>query len=303
MKVVLRLSAHCYTIFSMKVLILLSLCFASLNAFAFKVAVVNVPETVVYSDLAMTSAIGFIRGGKVLKVGEKARMKGTLVTIVVSGRVAYVQSKDLRYVKDENKTYSPKITEHNIDNDIFKVDDSLKNNNHLVIQGGQFSLGDNWSNVSTAAGDSSVSAMTYYSVMLEHRSPLKSYGFGLGGSFYKVTQQNVEAAALSLDGQFYYSPIKFSWVSIDLLFGGMLSFDTRVKVSEVTGVTKGTFYGWRFGPQARIFPEKKIGFVVGFGYKRITVSSVKRIVLADNTEVSLDLLSGTHAYGGMSYRF
>jgi hypothetical protein len=303
MKVVLRLRAHCYTIIIMKVLILLSLCFATLNAFAFKVAVVNVPETVVYSDLAMTSAIGFVRGGKVLKVGEKARMKGTLVPIVVSGRVAYVQTKDLRYVKDADKTYSPKITEHNIDNDIFKVDDSLKNNNHLVIQGGQFTLGDNWSNVSTAAGDSSVSAMTYYSVMLEHRSPLKSYGFGMGGSFYKVTQQNVEAAALSLDGQFYYSPIKFSWVSIDFLFGGMLSFDTRVKVSEVAGVTKGTFYGWRFGPQARIFPEKKIGFVVGFGYKRITVSSVKRIVLSDNTEVSLDLLSGTHAYGGMSYKF
>lgn len=287
----------------MKVLILLSLCIASLSAHAFKAAVVNVPETIVYSDLAMTSAIGFIRGGKVLRVGEKARMKGTLVPIVVSGRVAYIQTKDIRYVEDEERTYSPKITEHNIDNEVFYVDDSLKDNNHIVIQGGQFSLGENWSNISTAAGDESVTSMTYYSIMLEHRSPLKSYGFGFGGSFYRVSQQSVEAAALSLDGQFYYSPLKFSWVSIDLLVGGMLSFDTRVKITGVSGATKGTFYGWRFGPQARIFPEKKIGFVVGFGYKRITVSSLKRIILDDNSEVSLDLLSGAHAYGGMSYRF
>lgn len=287
----------------MKLLILLSLCIATSLSYAARVAVVNVPETVVYSDLSMGSAIGFIRGGRVLKVGEKPRMKGTLVPIVVSGRVAYVQVKDLRYVEDEDQTYSPRITEHNIDSGNFKVDDSLKDNNHIVIQGGQFSLGENWTNVSTAAGDSSSSSMTYYSIMLEHRSPIKSYGFGVGGSFYKVVQQNVEAAAISLDGQFYYSPIKFSWVSIDLLVGGMVSFDTRVKVSQVAGVTKGTFYGWHFGPQARIFPEKKIGFVVGVGYKRITVSSIKRIILPDNTEASLDLLSGAHAYGGMSYRF
>ncbi len=287
----------------MKLLILLSLCFASISAHAFKVAVVNVPKTTVFSDLAMTSSIGFIRGGKVLRVGEKARMKGTLVPVIVSGRVAYIQSKDIRYVEEEKQVYSPKITEHNINNDEFKVNDSLKDNNHLVIQGGQFSLGENWENISTAAGDSSFSAMTYYSIMLEHRSPIKSYGFGLGGSLYRVSQESIEAAALSIDGQIYYSPIKFSWVSIDLLLGGMISLDTRVKVTGVAGTSKGSFYGWHFGTQARIFPEKKIGFVAGFGIKRITVSSIKSIILADNSEVSLDLLSGAHAYGGLSYRF
>ena len=287
----------------MKFIILLSLCIASLSAHAYKVAVINVPETVVFSDLAMTSPIGFIRGGRVLKVGEKMRMKGTLVPIVVSGRVAYIQVKDLRYVEDEDQTYSPKITEHNIDNDAFKIDDSLKDNNHLVLQGGQFSLGENWSDLSIAAGDTTPASMTYYSLMLEHRSPIKSYGFGVGGTFYNVSQESVEASAVSLDGQVYYSPLKFSWVSIDLLLGGMISFDTRVKVSSVAGVTKGTFYGWRFGTQARIFPEKKIGFVVGFGFKRITVSSLKRIITPDNSEVSLDLLTGAHAYGGLSYRF
>jgi hypothetical protein len=145
--------------------------------------------------------------------------------------------------------------------------------------------------------------MTYYTIMLEHRSPIKSYGFGFGGSLYRVNQESIEAAALSIDGQFYYSPLKFSWASIDLLAGGMISLDTRVKVTGVEGTSKGNFYGWHFGTQARIFPEKKIGFVVGFGVKRITVSSIKRIVLTDNTETALDLLSGAHAYGGLSYRF
>ena len=287
----------------MKHLILLLFCIASPLLQASRYAVVNSDRTVVYSDLAMESPIGYISGGKLIKVGEKPRMKGTLVPIAVSGRIAYVQVKDIRYVEDEQDTYSPKITEHNIDNSAFKVQDSFKDNNHIIFQLGQFSLGQNWQDLSTSAGDESPSSMTYWNFMLEHRSPITSYGFGLGGSYYSVTQSGIQAAALSFDAQIYYSPLKFSWVSIDLLLGGTISFDTQVKVEGIEGATKGTFYGWHFGPQARIFPEKKIGFIVGFGYKRIVVSSLKRVILPGNGEASLDLLAGSHAYGGMSYRF
>lgn len=253
--------------------------------------------------MTLESPIGFIRGGKVLKVGDKARMKGTIVPVIVSGRVAYVQVKDLRFVEDEDQIYSPKITEHNIDNEQFRIEDSLKENNHIVIQMGQFSLGENWDNLSDQAGDTDTTALTYYNIMLEHRSPLKSFGFGFGGSYYGVNQQNVQLAALSFNAQIYWSPLKFSWFSVDLLLGGLLSLDTRVKVSDIAGTQAGNFYGWYFGPQARIFPEKKIGFIVGFGYKRIVVSGIKNIILSGNNEGSLDLLSGAHAYGGMSYRF
>lgn len=287
----------------MKLLILLTLCVASFSLSATQFAVVNSDKTTVYSDLSMESAIGFIRGGKLLKVGDKARMKGTLVPVVVSGRIAYVQVNDLRFVEDDSQTYSPKVTEHNIDNDQFRIHDSLKENNHLVLQMGQFALGDNWDNVSNSAGDESASSMTYYNLMLEHRSPIKSYGFGLGGSYYTLTQDNIQAAALSFDAQIYWSPLKFSWISIDLLLGGVLSFDTRIKVTNIEGSSKGNFYGWYFGPQARIFPEKKIGFVVGVGYKRIVVSGIKEIIFTDNTEAALDLLTGVNAYGGLSYRF
>lgn len=287
----------------MNLLILLILCIAPFSIFASQHAVVNGEQAIVYSDLAMKSPIGFIRGGKVLKVGEKARMKGTLVPVVVSGRIAYVKVDDLRFVEDDSQTYTPRITEHNIDNDEFRVEDSLKDNNHIVIQMGQFAMGGNWKNLSESAGDDSPSSMTSYNIMLEHRSPIKSYGFGFGGSYYSATQQNIQIAALSLDAQFYWSPLKFSWVSIDLLIGGTISFDTRVKVTDVAGASSGSFYGWYIGPQARIFPEKKIGFVAGFGYKRIVVSGMKNIIFSDNTEAALDLISGVNAYGGMSYRF
>jgi len=287
----------------MKLLILLTFCIASFAVSAARVAVVNSERATIFSDLTMDSPIGFVRGGKVIKVGEKARMKGTIVPIIVSGRIAYIQVKDLRFVEDEDQIYSPKITEHNIDNSQFYVEDSLKDNNHVIIQMGQYSLGQNWTNLSEQAGDTSTSALTYYNIMLEHRSPLKSFGFGFGGSIYSVSQPKVQMAAFSFNGQIYWSPLKFSWFSVDLLLGGMLSLDTRIKVTEVAGTTQGNFYGWFFGPQARIFPEKKIGFTLGFGYKRIVVSGIKKIILADNSEGSLDLLSGAHAYGGMSYRF
>lgn len=287
----------------MKYLISLILFSVSFSAMAIRTAVVNTEKTIVYSDMTLDSPIGYIRGGKTLKVGKKARMKGTIVPIIVSGRVAYVQTKDLRFVEDDDQIYSPKITEHNIDNEQFKVLDPLSDNNHIVFQLGQFSMGNNWDTISEEAGDRSSSALTSYNIMLEHRSPIKSIGFGVGGTYYAASQENVQIQALSVDGQIYWSPLKFSWFSVDLLLGGMLSFDTRVKVTQVEGASKGSFYGWHIGPQARIFPEKKIGFTVGFGYKRIVVSGLKKIITQTNQELPLDLMSGVHGYGGISYRF
>ena len=62
----------------MKFLILLTLCIVSFSAHALRLAVVNKNEATVYSDLAMKSPIGFIRGGKLLKVGEN---RGFLINV------------------------------------------------------------------------------------------------------------------------------------------------------------------------------------------------------------------------------
>lgn len=58
-------------------------------------AVVTADKAVIYSDLDMTSPVGFVRRGKKITVGEIARNKAQVYPIVVSGKVAYIRVLDV----------------------------------------------------------------------------------------------------------------------------------------------------------------------------------------------------------------
>lgn len=56
---------------------------------------VIVDQAVIYSDQDMSSTVGFIRKGKIIKVGEVARNKSQVFPIVISGKVAYIRVEDV----------------------------------------------------------------------------------------------------------------------------------------------------------------------------------------------------------------
>lgn len=62
-----------------------------LSGFGAEWATVVVDRAKIYSDIEMTSAIGYIKKGKRVRVGEKARNKGRVLPIIVSKRVAYIR--------------------------------------------------------------------------------------------------------------------------------------------------------------------------------------------------------------------
>jgi len=76
-------------------LIVLFLFILPLQAFAAREAVVIAKKAMVYSDINLTSAIGFLRQGKKIAVGEVKRNRGEVVPIVVNNRIAYLRVKDL----------------------------------------------------------------------------------------------------------------------------------------------------------------------------------------------------------------
>lgn len=68
----------------------------SQTALAARWATVLADKAVIYSDIQMTSKIGYIKKGKKVRVGEKARNKGRLLPIIINKRVAYIKISDLQ---------------------------------------------------------------------------------------------------------------------------------------------------------------------------------------------------------------
>ncbi len=58
-------------------------------------AIVVSEHAVIYSDLQMSSAIGYVPKGKMIKIGDIARNNSRVYPIVVSGKIAYIKSEDV----------------------------------------------------------------------------------------------------------------------------------------------------------------------------------------------------------------
>lgn len=65
------------------------------SALAVQDAMVIVDRAVIYSDREMTSPIGYISRGKKIKVGDVPRNKAQVFPVVVSGKVAYIRTRDV----------------------------------------------------------------------------------------------------------------------------------------------------------------------------------------------------------------
>ncbi len=70
------------------------------ETFAAQFAMVSADKAVIYSDEQMTSAIGFVRKGKKIKVGEIARNKAQVYPVIVSGRMGWIRVEDVTTEKE-----------------------------------------------------------------------------------------------------------------------------------------------------------------------------------------------------------
>jgi hypothetical protein len=70
------------------------------NLWASQMAMVLADKAIIYSDLEMSSPIGYVRRGKKLTVGEIPRNKAQVYPIEVSGKIAYIRVLDVTTEKE-----------------------------------------------------------------------------------------------------------------------------------------------------------------------------------------------------------
>lgn len=75
--------------------LIFSLFFSCPQLLAAQDAIVTAERAIIYSDQEMTSAIGYIKKGKKISVGDVARNKAQVFPVVVSGKIAFIRVLDV----------------------------------------------------------------------------------------------------------------------------------------------------------------------------------------------------------------
>jgi hypothetical protein len=271
---------------------------------AAQIGLVIAPKAIVYADQQLTTPIGYIKNGKKVKVGEVKRQKGTVLPIIISGRVAFIKTMDiaLQEIKGiEHKGH--RVSEHDIEENFKRDSDKLNENNFLFVSLSNQSLGSNWQEVNETAGSEVPTAMAT-SIIFQHRPLFKRLSWGFGGTYYTAASSNVELKTVTLDGKFYYDFLRYKYFSIQGYFGILATGDIQVETKFADGsdsLSRGTGYGYNFGAQARIFPHQQWGVSIGAGISTINTSLNDVAIPEDSTQGDLSSVGGVSLFAGISY--
>lgn len=286
----------------MRMFIAITLALLCLNTFAAKVATVTTAKAVVFSDKDLTSPLGYVRFGKKIRVSDNPIGIGDIYAVIISGRVAYVQAKDISVSAEivSETSGHQKINEHNVD-ELFKDDiDKLTENNFLVLSYGSMSMGTQWDELSSAYNET-VQASSTLSVALEHRAPNRPWAFAFGLSYYKNQQEGLAMKTLAIDGLLYYSLLFNSTFSIDLVGQITGSGDIQFSDPNADEYSRGLLLGAGFGGQVRLFPASQWGLVGGLKMMKLKIYDAEAFS-ANNEEFTITSLGGLHLYLGISYK-
>ena len=273
-------------------------------ALAAQYAHVKAEKAIIYADQELTSPLGFAARGKKIRVGEIPRKYGTILPVLVSGKVAWIKIEDIQFSELESKQ-SFTLLEH----DFAQAEerDELNKNNHLTLTNNVFILGDEWEELSKAAGDTRGTRPQFYSLLFDHRNPSKRYTFGVGLSYINQKQEILLMKALLVDALVFWSPLKFKYITVDLFGGVFMSMDFKLKClyNETDQDERGEMYGTQAGLQFKYFPYHKFGIVNGLSFHRARIKNVApiKVSMESGDTKTLKSLTGTNYYLGISYKF
>lgn len=257
---------------------------------------------VIYADPELSAPIGVIKEGKEIIIGSVAKRNGTVFPLIVSNKVAYIESKYLilnEFKVDQQK----KLSEHsyyNVEQQV--IEDNLAKNNHLTFQLHTLASGNEWKQLSQSAGDTAED-LTGFVALFEHRSPEKKYHWGAGLGYYAINQTRSYFKTLTVEGKAHYLAFHGNYFSIDFGGGILLSGDARAMVQGAENEAQGALWGYQMSAQAKLLPFSKISLMSGIEYKKMNFAGLNKIEIPGSDKKELKSIGGLGFYVGLSYKF
>lgn len=262
-----------YSSFLKKIFIALLL-ILSIPAWSFQYAVIQKEKAIIYADQKLTSPIGYIAEGKKVKVGEVLRQSGNILPIAISGKIAYIQVNDLllssglKTKLDEDSKKSG-ITKRSVQLIGDKPVDKFAENNYLVYSMRPFTFQGDWSTISNQQGNTLNSKGIGHYLSLIHRSPLRSFNFGLSLGLSYLKQETLEIGAYIFNLNAEYVVFRTQLFSFELTASAGHSVKAIMRETSQDYRYNTNIFGWGYGMQMVLFPQSKFSFAANYSKRQL----------------------------------
>lgn len=267
-----------------------------------RTAIVRTTDAIVFADVGLNYPVHNLKKGEVLKLANFEVKLENVFPVLINGGVGYVRAGDINVQKIFSNQAASRLDQHNVD---FMYEESisrLDGRTNFVFKYANFNAGTNWADFSDLAGDTA-GGIKGYQFLIEFHPRNEWFGFGIGPSLYTAEQESIKLSTWAFEGQFFYSPAKWRLFQWDINFGVGFSSGLKISIQSIEGTNTGYFYSWNIGSSIRIFPDYKLGGILGFNYKTWSISGMKEVVFQDGTLADLNGFSGSDFYLGMTYKF
>jgi hypothetical protein len=250
---------------------------------------VTVSKAIVYSDENMSSPLGYISNDKLITVGNPRKKNPDLLPIVVYGRLAFIEAKNIHFENESVEAMNSKRgapREHNIDIILTKPEEKLSENNSGYISLHQFSAGLETQTLVNAIDATDENKFIGYSLSLIHRQTPGRVFWGAGYEYNTLSTSNFKFSNYILNPIIGYTPIKNSLFLVDLIFSLDFSLSSQLVINNNLAEEPSAFlWGPQLGARIVFFPNQKYHAFGSFGYRSYKVLRLENV--NDPTDTSI----------------
>ena len=254
----------------------------------------------------MISPIGHIIDNKLIKVGNPRKKNPNLVPVVVYGRLAYIELKNIRFENDSNQALNIKgdgVREHNVDLLLMKPEEKLNQNNSIFFNIHNFSAGSQISNLFEAIDGVYADRFLGIGFDLIHRNSMSSIYWGLGYEYNTISSDNINLDFFQLNPTLGFTLIKNPIFILDLSFSYDFSLNGQFKIKNNYVIEPSPFYyGPNLSTRFLFFPNQKYHLAGTLGYRNYNVIGVR--TLTDSNNLPIDGITKMNGISlGVSFGF
>jgi hypothetical protein len=286
-------------------LLLVTLILITSKSWSAQMAVVTTAQAIIYADQSLNSPIGFVRNGRRLMVGSIARGRGSIVPVVVSGKIAYIQVKDVALSNMaqealERTGEQSRQLEHIVEEDVYESTFSydLTQNNYIILGPALLTPGSALEQLNDQDNVNNQN-LSQWSLSIEHRPIISDYSFNVGLSYISLSQSNFDLQSLTAHATFNYNSLTLPFLTIGPMAGFYLSGDFRFRTEDTA--TRGALLGYKIGGQARIAPRQKFGAAFEGGLQYLSPLGTKPVGGTEEV-VDLNKIGGLYISASLVYR-
>jgi len=256
----------------------------------------------------MLSPLGYIANGKAIVVGNPRRMNRDLVPLIIYGRIAFIEVKDIRYEDTANEEYSLKRgapREHDVDVTIQKPDEILSENNSAYLSLHTYAANEEVKQAFMEIEGVSKSAHTGFQLQFIHRKELSRLFWGAALDYSSISTTNMTFAYWILSPTFGYTPLRNRLFLVDVYGSFDLAINTEYNVdTNFENEPTGYIYGLQGNARMVFFPDAKYHAFGGVGLRKYKVSGLESLKNLNDVKFGgITDISALQIFIGLSMEF